>query len=336
MFAEGAITFTGGLFQGNQAAGFGGGLATYAAADLAGTHFVGNDAGSDGGGADIFGTATLDGVFFQGNRAERSGGGLHVWTAYLTGTQFLSNRSDFGGGLTAQGAALLVDGRFQDNQAQLGGGLYTENALHLSETQFLGNLATVWGGGAYVGAGVYASNPTYGSAYRSVGDATLLNSLFVRNTAAISGTALYLSTPGTVQIFHTTIGDPLSAAGSAVTVVTGSVTIQDTIIVSHAVGVENAGGAVVQDYNLFHGNGADTQGSVSGGAHNAAGDPRFVNALLDDYHLGPGSAAVDAGINVGAMHDIDGDLRPAGGGFDIGFDERLQGARRVYLPLVDR
>jgi predicted outer membrane repeat protein len=326
-FTEGMVKLNGGLFRGNHAAGFGGGLATYAAADLAGTQFVGNDAGSDGGGADIFGTATLSGVLFQDNRAVRSGGGLHAWTAHLTGTHFVSNRADYGGGAITQGAATLVAGRFQDNRADAGGGLYAERGLHLSATRFLGNQAGFWGGGLYVAES---------AAYRSTGDARVINSLFTRNMAAISGTAVYLGSTGHVQIYHTTIGAPLATTGSAVAAASGSLDVQNTLIVSHAIGLENSGGVVTQDYNLFYGNAADTWGDVAGGGHNPTGEPDFVNVLLDDYHLGAGSAAVDAGANLGVNGDFDGDLRPDGDGFDIGFDERSRSTIRVYLPLVDK
>ena len=110
----------------------------------------------------------------------------------------------------------------------------------------------------------------------------------------------------------------------------------NTIIVSHAVGLENTEGEIVQDYNLFWSNGNDTLGAVSGGSHNVTGDPRFVDAAYDDYHLGWDSAALDAGVDLGVTHDFDGDFRPNGSGFDIGFDEWVRNAQVLYLPLIGR
>lgn len=336
-FAEGAVKLHGGLFRDNRAAGFGGGLATYATADLRATQLISNSADSDGGGADILGTATLQDVLLQDNRSRNGGGGLHVWTAYITETKFLSNTAYFGGGLMAQGALSLREGRFLNNGARVGGGLYTENTLRLAETEFIGNLATLWGGGANVGARVEPGGAAgSGDPVRGAGNATVVNALFARNTAYISGSALYVGSANPVQIYHTTIGALELPTVSAVAVAAGAVDLRNTIIVSHVVGIENVGGVVMQDYNLFHGNGADTVGSVAVGEQNVAGSPHFVNAALDDYHLGPGSAAVDAGVDVGIMRDFDGNLRPYGSGYDIGFDEELPITTWLYLPLVDK
>src|SRR5262249_48862702 len=111
------------------------------------------------------------------------------------------------------------------------------------------------------------------------------------------------------------------ATGAALYVVTGSVGITDTIFTSHTIALEQAGGTVFQDYNLFFGNGTNSAGAVGGGAHSLTGNPRFVNPEGDNYHLGSGSLAVDAGTNAGVSSDFEGDPRPQGLGFDIGFDE---------------
>jgi hypothetical protein len=88
----------------------------------------------------------------------------------------------------------------------------------------------------------------------------------------------------------------------------------------------------VQDYNLFHNDSTPWQGTVTGGPHNASGNPNFANVAVDNYHLGAGSAAIDAGTTVGVTTDVDGDVRPNGNGFDIGCDEST--LWRIYLPLI--
>ena len=160
----------------------------------------------------------------------------------------------------------------------------------------------------------------------------MINSLFARNTAILSGTALYLGSTGNVQLNYVTIGSPVLINGAAVYVATGSIYLLDSIISNHLVGVRNEGGTVIQDYNLFNGNSVNSIGSVLGGSHNVAGDPKFVNAAHDNYHLSAGSAAIDQGTDLGIPIDFDGDPRPTGMGFDIGFDEYVRHV--IYLPLV--
>lgn len=63
------------------------------------------------------------------------------------------------------------------------------------------------------------------------------------------------------------------------------------------------------------------------------GNPKFVNPALDNEHLQLGSAALNTGVNAGVATDFDGQPRPAGPGFDIGYDEFYF---NLYLPLVAR
>jgi hypothetical protein len=53
---------------------------------------------------------------------------------------------------------------------------------------------------------------------------------------------------------------------------------------------------------------------------NFSADPEFVNSGGDNFHLRPTSPAVDQ-ATTGPSVDFDGDPRPAGGGWDLGFDE---------------
>jgi hypothetical protein len=187
----------------------------------------------------------------------------------------------------------------------------------VTRSSFVGNVAQQ-------GGGIYHAN----------GNADVINSLFARNTATVSGTALYLGSTGNVQLNYVTIGSPVLINGAAVYVATGSINLLDSIISNHLVGVRNDGGTVIQDYNLFNGNSVNSIGSVLGGDHNVTGDPRFVNAAHDNYHLSAGSAAIDQGTDFGIPIDFDGDPRPTGVGFDIGFDEYV--LHLQYLPLVVR
>lgn len=124
------------------------------------------------------------------------------------------------------------------------------------------------------------------------------------------------------------------AAGSAINIDTASASITNTIVASHAVGINGTASTVTENYNLFFGNTADTAGTVSGGVGSGGGDPRFVDPAAGDYHLTALSAARNTGVNAGVAVDFDGDPRPIGGGFDIGYDETRNGG--AFVPSVLR
>jgi predicted outer membrane repeat protein len=224
-----------------------------------------------------------------------------------------------GGAAWARGSATIDRASFTANQSGgRGGALFISSTLTLSSSKLINNYA-VTGGGLYQAAGA----------------GRIVNTLFARNTASSNtGVALYLAPTGTLKIYFTTIGAPNLANGDAVRIASGNVEIQNTIVASHTTGLYRLGGTVFQDYNLLSGNTNPPFGVISGGTHNASGDPKFLNPGVDNYHLGLTSAAINAGTDVGVFTDYDGQPRPQGGGFDIGFDEVF--VARIYLPLILR
>lgn len=326
VFALEAVVMTNVLFQDNQCKATscdGGALFAFSQTRLVDTQFVSNTAQDQGGGASAPGVAIVTNGLFQNNRSVfGAGGGLYAQdVADLSGTHFRSNTAhSSGGGMYALAMVTMTDGLFQDNQSTpgIGGGLAAAGTVNMSGTQFVRNIARRGGG-----------------FYHAFGNGRVVNSLFAGNIATTTlGTAMLLAATGTVEVVHVTIASPAVASGSAIDVLTGTVGITNTLIASHTIGISNTGGTVMQDYNLFFGNGANTQGIVSGGANNVTGDPKFVNPTSDDYHLNAGSAAVDTGMNAGVTIDIDGEMRPQFAGFDIGFDEFIP--LRIFLPLVTR
>lgn len=332
--AGGGLTMSAAQFVGNSAQGYGGGvyaLATLTAQDslfqennsatgggglqatnlrLTDTHFISNTAPS-GGGVRVP-NATLTGGLFQGNvSTSGNGGGLQVTSGGLTvsGTQFLNNTAQgSGGGAFATGQATVTGGRFQANQSQAapGGGLYAGSAVQLTDTQFIRNSATE-GGGVY---------------HASAASGRMVNVLLGGNSALSGqGAALYVGGASAWQILHTTIASPTQTNAAAIYVVNGQVGITDTIIVSHSLGINNAGGSVFENANLFYGNGADFVGAVTSGGQSLTGAPAFVDAGADDYHLAPASLAVNRGLEVGVTTDFEGEARPQQGTSDVGFDE---------------
>jgi len=330
VFVQGVTTVTNGLFQNNQCAGSaceGGGLNARDVLTVNNSVFMSNTAQSGGGG--LYGVkTTLTGSIFQGNQCVGSfcsgGALLNVNELILSATQFISNTSQGdGGAVFADQPTTLTKVVFLGNTCTsstcVGGGLYAEKTLRVNDTQFIHNTASQ-------GGGLYHSNS---------GNARIVNTLFAGNIATSTlGAAMMLASPSRVEVIQTTIASPIAIGGSAIHVLIGTVSVTNTIIANHTIGISNTAGTVNQDYNLFFSNGSNTAGAVSGGVHSAAGDPKFLNAASDDYHLGPGSAAIDAGANAGVTTDFDGEARPQGSGFDIGFDESA--LHDIFLPLIMR
>jgi uncharacterized repeat protein (TIGR01451 family) len=314
LFSYGGVTLTGTDFLSNTALQYGGGLFTYGGVTLTGTQFIGNSAHSGGGGGlYAAGLVSLAGSDFMNNTAGSNGGGLYAGsTARLAGTHIASNTAAIdGGGLYALGVATLSGGSFVNNLAAsgYGGGLNAGAATSLTGTSFISNTAGLGGGGAYLTGG-------------DTGTRRFVNGLLVGNRAGSHGDGLFLNfSAGSALILQTTFAEPGLAAGAGVYVLAGKLGITNTIFAGQTVGIEQTGGAVFQDYNLFFSNGANTTGTVSGGAHSLTGNPRFVSPAGNDYHLDSGSLAIDAGTNAGVLTDFEGDPRPQGAGFDIGFDE---------------
>lgn len=341
-------SFVGGRFERNNPSG----LSTYSAI-ISGTRFISNTAGGAYCGGTCFVTngwferntdtalvvnshyplTLIDSVFLQNTSGWAGGvdaytatirggafvqntggfvGALIAGTLDLSGTQFISNT---GGAVATLFAARITGARFEGNQGTYGGGLYAKYALALTNTTFVNNSAT-YGGGVYH---AYFYDDNFGDVND---DARVVNTLFAHNTASSKGAALYLSAVGKVDILHTTIADNALNSRAAL-IVSGTVGLTNTIITSHAVGIERIGGNVHEDYNLFYGNTTNVTGTVSGGTHDVYGNPNFVDPTNDNYHIAPPSAAINAGVDAGVYTDLDGNMRPWNGGYDIGAYEAV-------------
>lgn len=325
VYVAGGVQMTNGRFQNNQSlAGIGGGLWAASGAIISGTSFMSNSSSGQGGGAVVQINSRLTDVHFENNQSLTSnGGGLYAsGLVTVTNATFISNTAlTDGGAMLAFGPAKVYGSRFIDNQSgDQGGAVYIGSFMTVTHSSFVGN-----------------SGGRGGAIFHGTLDGWLQNTLFARNTATTAGAHLFLSSPFTVDVVHVTaVGD---GSGTAFHNVNSDLTITNTIIVSHGIGIDNLSGTVNQDYNLFFGNGSETQGAVSGGANNVSGDPHFIDPLQDNYHLGIDSAAINVGTDVGIGDDFDGDLRPLSGGFDIGFDEINLAdflLNKLYLPLITR
>jgi hypothetical protein len=224
----------------------------------------------------------------------------------------------------------VTGSRIEQNAAVAeGGGLYASAALNISGSTFIGN------SGAH-GGGVYHT----GSA-----NARMVNSIFARNSAGNSfpgGAAICLNSTGNADLLHLTIASPGGNPQEAIAAVKGSVTVQNSIIAQHLIGVHNQGAdSLSGDYNLFFDDGlavAETSctNTYLGGANNQCGDPRFTNENEDDYTLQSGSVAIDTGTDLGIATDLAGNARPHGDATDIGAYESTLSAsdNTIFLPLI--
>jgi hypothetical protein len=208
------------------------------------------------------------------------------------------------------------------------------------------------GGGIYVtgGAGLIKSNWIYsntadvgGGLYLGSGNSSLVNNIISDNSSATEGDGVYIA-GSTTDLVHNTIArngaTPGSGTGIFVTddgSLTSSVTLTNTILVSHSVGLKvTAGNTAAVEATLWGAgvwsNAADWQGpgSVFVGSINIREEPAFScpgrssscspSSSSQEYHISFSSPARNSGLDLGIESDVDGDPR-SDGKPDVGADE---------------
>ncbi|MFC2029856.1 right-handed parallel beta-helix repeat-containing protein [Chloroflexota bacterium] len=320
---------------------------------LAGNTVSGYHAWGYGGGIYIVvSNATLDGNTVAGNTGVGSvggkgwgmGGGLYIESSQvtLTGNTVSGNHSfTRGGGLYLTGAeAVLVGNSVSENSVQ--GGWYSPygggSGLYLTATHATLNkniLQSNWSEYAACGALCLSHSDLHAA-----------NTIVTDNLNGRLGGAIHLD--GSVAtLLHTTLARNSGLEGSGFHVAAGStITLANTILVSHTVGIYVSGGSTATLEATLWGAGIwanetdwDGDGSITTGTINIHDDPAFVDPDIRDYHIAADSAAVDEAVDAGIIVDIDGHLRPYGSGFDIGADEYWPPCvlnSCIYLPLMLR
>jgi hypothetical protein len=315
-------------------------------AQLLGNVVQGNTGASGNGYGGGVNVSDSDHVVVEDNRfldnegsygANYYGGGLYLLRADYALVAHNTFQGNVGGFAWSWGGGLYLDSShdvriagntFQDNVASTwqgwGGGLYLNggSAVTLEGNVFRRNKGTPratelsWGGGAYLkGSGPY----------------TLTNNAFVQNEVTTSGSGLYVD-KGAVRLLHNTFSANHGGDGSGICIsgTLSTVTMTNTIVAGHAVGVNvTAGGSAVMDTTLWHSNGQDWLGNVTHSGDRTA-DPLLAG---DGYHLTELSPAVDQAVNAGVTTDIEGQHRPSGAGYDIGADEFMNA---LHLPVLMR
>ena len=145
---------------------------------------------------------------------------------------------------------------------------------------------------------------------------------------------------------HNTLARNLGGDGDGVRLVAwdsrySQVTLTNTLIASHTVGLYVETGSHLAWENVLWGggnwaNGADSAGggTVQAGSVTHSGAPAFVDPENGDYHIRFYSAARDRAMDLGLPYDVDG--QPRSELPDIGADEYVGETYDVYLPLVAR
>jgi putative cofactor-binding repeat protein len=252
----------------------------------------------------------------------------------------------YGGGVYfRRGNPTLQDSIVQGNVASTvsdgrgGGAVFHFCALTMDRTVVRRNIANLdptrfgYGGGVFL----YSNGASGGPG--------LMNNIVVDNrlVGGGDGSGLYVNNID-LPVLHTTLARNTGGNGQGIYVLGGAtVGMKNTIVVSHAVGVEAFDtGTVVNLEATLWGDGvwANTvdMSGTSGGVVNVTAPnvwemPGFVDATHGDYHIRRSSAAVDAGVSAGVIQDIDGDARPLGAAPDLGADETWA---LIFLPLILR
>lgn len=328
------------------------------------TAFPGHAAGY-GGGVYISHslTTTLTGNQIRRNLACRGdGGGIYVnqGSPVISHNDIAANQviTGEGGGLyLGNTSAQVVGNQIVSNTAPTplygGGGIYaTDDSSLIQHNSILSNYANYAGGGVYIHidssttvdgntiAGNTANLYGGGVASRQPDSARVVNNIIARNGANQSGGGVYLYRTETEIVFNTIVDNQMG--GSATGIYIGPAasytpTIVNNIVVSHAVGIQNAAAGMtpIVDYNDVWGNSVSNYVGVVAGPHDISVDPLFLDPAGSNYHLQVGSLCIDAGTAIaGVNRDIDDDPRPIGPGPDAGADEAL--LSYTYLPLVLR
>ncbi len=349
----------GGVFLTNTSTA-GGALFAAQSVILTAVNFTNNTSTISGGGAvyaqeDIWVSQSQ----FEGNRTVASGGGIYAGQMItVSNTTFHQNVANFGGGVFANQDALLAQVSFDANTSNSGAGLYGVGPITAMAVSVANNIASGNGGGLYaanlvqvdkslvqnnrctdpgcLGGGFYLGSggqvwqtrfikniaPKGGAIFLLNGDAAINNSLFASNFAtSLSGSALYLNSPGTTGLLHSTVVSPTFSPGTAIYIGHGTANISNTIVASQSLAVHANGGLAYEDGNMYYGVPSRSAGTVVLGSASFEGHPAFVNPSLDDYHLQFSSMAINRGLVTLLTTDIDDDSRPQNGGPDIGMDE---------------
>jgi CSLREA domain-containing protein len=304
------------------------------------SHF-GDYSGNGGAGGGVFnsGSMTMDSTSAVTQNSTGNGGAA-------TGDNSTAGDGGSGGGIFNMGTLTITGGLINENttgdgglasavnstsgSGGNGGGINSIAPLTLVASLVKGNQTGAQGAG--------------GGLSLESGTSTLVNDAILDNQAGSKGSGLFVWA-ATPHLLQTTLSGNSGGDGSAVYLTSdpggpfSTLTITNTILVNHSVGINVTAGNTVTAQGILWYNTPTTVALATGAIANLSiqviGDPAFA---ADGYHLTLGSAAINRGIYSVASTDIDGAPRPYGCSFDLGADEYPGGpsCRFVYISFLRR
>jgi hypothetical protein len=260
----------------------------------------GNTAVNDGGAVENAGILTVTLSLFENNRSQTKGGGLDN---------------------VANSQVSVRQSTFRLNEADFGGGLNNEGTMRLTSSAIYSNTAVLRGSSG--GGGL--RNETGGSL-------VVINSTISGNKSGDGG-GLLNEGVGATAVFHSsTIVNNLGISYGGIYNVTGSVSLNNTIVAGQWNGRDCGGSIFSSGSNL------DSDDSCLLGVGDLRGVSQpFIGPLQDNggptwtHALLIGSPAIDTSP-ICEPTDQRGFPRPIGSACDVGAYETF--AFRVYLPTI--
>ena len=264
------------------AGGSGGGIFNSSSLSLVYSPVMSNMAGSGG--------VTYSQYYYGG--VGGSGGGIYnlsnlslAYSSIMSNTSGRGEPGGSGGGISNTGWIDLLGGVVNGNKSGLGG-----------------NPDSRGGNGGGIDSGQ--------------GNLQLTNAIVTENCVEPGGMGSGLYVGSTAMLVHTTLARNTGGDGSGIYLMGSILTLTNTILVSHTLGITaSLGSSVLLDSTLW-GSGAWANISDWGGSgtftstHDYYGDPGFVDPENGDYHILPTSPAIDLGVPTSTTVDIDNQPRP--------------------------
>ena len=157
-----------------------------------------------------------------------------------------------------------------------------------------------------------------GGLYLDDGEQVALDSMLVAGNQIASngyGSGLFVSDSSGTML-HTTLASNSGGDGSGIYAHNSNIQLQNTILVSHTVGITATTSSAFTLETTLWGEGDWANGTDFGGTgqinhtDDLNGDPGFKAPKLGDYHLTSGSDAIDQGTDTGLAADFDDQPRP--------------------------
>ena len=312
IYNAGLLTVANSTLSKNSTPGKGGGIYNDQWATLTVTNCTLTENSAEGYGGGIYdryrGKLTITNCVFAMNSSPHGGGGAfytnEASSATLANSTLSGNWTDggYGGAIEASYSTLTVtNSTLTGNRAQWGGGIYKYQGTLVVANSTLSANASAWGGG-----GIHIMQAA----------AQLTNSTLAGNSStSIGGAGIYHQGTSLTVTNSTLAGNSTPWFGGAIAVISGAVTLNNTIVADNTArdNVEISG-AVTANYSLID----SAAGATISGTGYIVGQAAQLGPLANHggptqtMPLLPGSPAIDAGSNSLIPSGVETDRRGTG------------------------